>query len=99
MRVAVVGEERFTLGFKMAGVTKSYELPPDDFPGIVNQIMEDEEGVLIVAGHHMDALSEKKRLEIQNAVDPVVIPIREGEGSDSDLRSKIKQAIGVDIWD
>lgn len=98
MNVAVVGDERFTLGFKMAGVTAAYEFPREEFPDRINTIMEQEEGVLIVAGNHMNALSEPKRLEIQNSVDPVVIPITEGEGEDTDLRSKIKQAIGIDIW-
>lgn len=97
MRVSVVGTESFTLGFRMAGVSASYEIAADVFPERVEEIMETEEGVLIVAGDHMNALSEQKRLDIQNAVDPVVIPLTE-EAADEDLRSKIKQAIGVDIW-
>lgn len=98
MRVTVVGDETFTLGFEMAGVSGSYNLEADEFAGRIDEIMENEEGVLIVEGALMDALPKKKRLTIQNSVDPVVVPLTE-EGSDEDLRSKIKQAIGIDIWD
>lgn len=97
VRVSVVGDESFTLGFRMAGVSKSYNLSAEEFAQQVDEITDTEQGVLIVAGNHMNALKERKRLEIQNSVDPVVIPITE-EGEDADLRSKIKQAIGVDIW-
>lgn len=97
VRVSVVGDKSFTLGFKMAGVSKAYELDPEAFAQRVDEIMENEHGVLIVAGEHMDSLREKKRLEIQNSVEPVVIPITE-DAEGGDLRSKIKQAIGVDIW-
>ncbi len=57
--------------------------------------MEDEEGVVIMESGYMDALPERKRLELQNSVEPVVIPIGE-EAESEDLRNKIKQAIGVD---
>ncbi len=97
VRVSVVGEESFTLGFRMAGVSKAYDMDAEEFASRVDDIIDTEQGVLIVEGNHMNALKEKKRLEIQNAVEPVVIPITE-EGEDADLRSKIKQAIGVDIW-
>jgi len=97
MRVSVVGDERFTLGFRMAGVTSTYEFPAEAFADRIDAIMEQEEGVLIVAGDYMDALPERTRLDIQNSVEPVVIPITE-DGEDADLRSKIKQAIGVDLW-
>lgn len=98
MRVSVVGEERFTLGFKLAGVNAAYELSEEDFRDEVDDIVEDEEGVVIVAHDHMRSLPERKRMELQNAVDPVVIPVGGEEGGDDDLRTKIKQAIGVDLW-
>lgn len=97
MRVSVVGSESFCLGFRLAGVTSAYEMAADEFAAEIDQIMDSEEGVLIVEGDHMDALRERRRMEIQNAVDPVVVPVSD-EASDDDLRSKIKQAIGVDIW-
>lgn len=98
MRVSVVGEERFTLGFKLAGVNAAHEMSEDAFEEEVDRIMEDEEGVVIVEHAHMQALPERKRMELQNAVDPVVIPVGGAEGGDGDLRTKIKQAIGVDLW-
>lgn len=97
MRVSVIGDDAFCLGFRLAGVNTTHEMAADETDDHIDDIMADEEGVLIVAGDHMNTLSERKRLELQNSVDPVVIPISE-ESQDEDLRSKIKQAIGVDIW-
>lgn len=97
MKVAVAGDPGFCLGFKLAGINAAYELDEDAFAAEIDDIVAEEEGVLIVAGDHMSTLSERKRLELQNMVDPVVIPVGTDAG-DEDLRAKIKQAIGVDIW-
>ncbi len=93
----MVGSDTFCLGFKLAGVAAAYEMEKSGFPGSVDDIVMDEDGVVIVEGEYMDTLSERKRLELQNKVDPVVIPIRE-EMESTDLRRKIQQAIGVDLW-
>lgn len=97
MRVSVVGTEDFCLGFKLAGINAAYEMDADAFAAEADDIVAEEDGVVIVEGSHMDALAERERLELQNAVDPVVVPIRE-DAESADLRNKIKQAIGVDIW-
>lgn len=97
MRVSVVGEESFTLGFKLAGINAAYEMGEDEVTGEIEGILEKERGVVIMDGDHMDALPERKRMELQNSVDPVVIPVREDAESE-DLRRKIKKAIGVDLW-
>ncbi|MDY6769668.1 MAG: V-type ATP synthase subunit F [Candidatus Nanohaloarchaea archaeon] len=97
MRVSVVGPEEFTLGFKLAGITAAYEPQEDELPDAVDRIMAEEEGVVIMDGGYMDALDERTRMELQNSVDPVVVPLRE-DAEGEDLRRKIKQAIGVDLW-
>lgn len=97
MRVSVVGSEEFALGFKLAGINASYEMGADDLAGEIDDVLDQEEGVIIMEGGHMNALPERTRLELQNSVDPVVIPVQEDAESES-LRTKIKQAIGVDLW-
>lgn len=97
MRVSVVGPEQFTLGFKLAGVNAAYEIGEDEIQGEMDDIMAEEEGVVIMDGSYMDALDKRTRMELQNSVDPVVVPLREDAESE-DLRRKIKQAIGVDLW-
>ncbi len=97
MRVSVVGSEEFTLGFKLAGITTAYDLDEAEQGDEIDGIVDDEEGVVIMEGGHMDALPERTRMELQNSVDPVVVPVRE-EAESEDLRRKIKQAIGVDLW-
>lgn len=97
MRVSVVGSEEFTLGFRLAGITASYKMERSQVTDAIDDIAEEEAGVVVMQGDHMDALPERKRMELQNSVDPVVIPVREDAESE-DLRRKIKQAIGVDLW-
>lgn len=97
MRVSVVGDSDFCLGFKLAGVQATYEMAADAFPSKADDIVDEESGVLVVAGEHLAALPERRRLQLQNLVDPVVIPVA-AESEDADLRNKIKQAIGVDLW-
>lgn len=96
MRVSVVGSDDFTLGFRLAGINSSYEMEETD-PDRVEDVLENEEGVVIMEDETMEDLPKRKRMEIQNSVNPVVIPIGE-EMEGEDLRSKIKQAIGVDLW-
>lgn len=97
MRVSVIGTEEFCLGFELAGVNAAYHMQKEDAVREVEEVVADEEGVVIMEGGHMDALPERTRLDLQNSVDPVVIPVRE-EAESADLRKKIKQAIGVDLW-
>ncbi|MFB6294804.1 MAG: V-type ATP synthase subunit F, partial [Candidatus Nanohaloarchaea archaeon] len=82
MRVSVVGPEQFTLGFKLAGVNAAYEVGEDEIQDEVDSIIEDEEGVVIMDGTYMDALDERTRMELQNSVDPVVVPLREDAESE-----------------
>lgn len=97
MRVSVIGTEEFALGFKLAGINAAYEMEEETVTEEVDDIVTEEDGVVIMEGGHMDALPARKRMELQNSVDPVVIPVREDAESE-DLRRKIKQAIGVDLW-
>ncbi|MCJ7479321.1 MAG: V-type ATP synthase subunit F [Candidatus Nanohaloarchaeota archaeon QJJ-7] len=97
MRVSVVGSEEFALGFKLAGINASYEMEEGEVEDRIEDIAEEEEGVVIIEGSHMDALPKRRRMELQDSVDPVVIPVEE-EAESEDLRNKIKQAIGVDLW-
>ncbi|MDY6768858.1 MAG: V-type ATP synthase subunit F [Candidatus Nanohaloarchaea archaeon] len=95
--MSVVGPAEFTLGFRLAGVNATYDVGIQEVQEEIDDIVDEEEGVVIMDGACMDALGERTRMELQNSVDPVVIPLREDAESE-DLRRKIKQAIGVDLW-
>ncbi|MFB6166661.1 MAG: V-type ATP synthase subunit F, partial [Candidatus Nanohaloarchaea archaeon] len=94
MRVSVIGSRDFALGFKLAGVNASYEMEAEELEPEIGRIVEEEDGVVIVEDSHMNELPEDRRMELQNSVDPVFIPVGEDIESE-DLRNKIKQAIGV----
>ncbi|MDY6773810.1 MAG: V-type ATP synthase subunit F, partial [Candidatus Nanohaloarchaea archaeon] len=64
-----MGSEQFTLGFRLAGINASYEMEENEVEGEIDRIVEEEEGVVIVEGGHMDSLPERKRLELQDSVD------------------------------
>lgn len=97
MEVAVVGSDQFVLGFKLAGVRKTYAVTPDQMESKLQQVMA-EKGVGIVVLHNDDftKLHGTLRRRLVNSVEPVVISI--GKVEEVDLRERIKQAIGVDLW-
>ena len=98
MEIAVVGKSEFTLGFRMAGVRKILETNGDDLVPIIRNILQDKDvGVLVIHNDDMAGLPEKLRITLDELVTPTTITIG-GAGESSNLRDKIKQAVGVDLW-
>ncbi len=95
--IAVVGENDFCLGFRLAGVDETFEVAEDEFRDTLEDVMEEDFGIVIVHQDHFNLLPQKRRVDIQNSVDPVVVPLSK-QGESEDLRAKVKQALGVDIW-
>jgi V/A-type H+-transporting ATPase subunit F len=98
MELGVVGDEEFCLGFRLVGIRHVYDIGEgDDQEEAVTNAMADEEvGILIMPSEIIPGLHPAIRQEIVSSVRPVVIPI--GAVEESDLREKIKQAVGVDLW-
>jgi V/A-type H+-transporting ATPase subunit F len=98
MVLGVVGHPDFTLGFRLAGVKNIVEV--EDAKAREKKIREAvakaEVGILVIHGDDFAAMPAGLRKELSNTVRPVVIPV--GPREDSDLREKIKQAVGVDLW-
>lgn len=95
--IAVVGDREFCLGFRLAGVTTTFNTDDEDFEAQLDTALGQDLGIVIVDSNDLNTLDRKKRMEINNSVDPVVVALST-EGESSDLRAKIKKAIGVDIW-
>ena len=98
MEVGVIGHPDFTLGFRLAGVKRIYEVEdPKHMEKRVHEVVhKGEVGILVIHGDDFAALPAPMRKELSNTVKPVVIPV--GPREDTDLRQKIKQAVGVDLW-
>ncbi len=98
MEVGVIGHPDFTIGFRLAGVKRIFEVEePKKMERRVREVVDKAEvGILVIHGDEFAALPEPMRSELSNTVRPVVIPV--GPREDKDLRQKIKQAVGVDLW-
>jgi V/A-type H+-transporting ATPase subunit F len=98
MEVGIIGHPDFTLGFRLAGIKSIFEVEePKNMERRVREVVDEAAvGILVVHGDDFAAFPEAMRIELSNAVRPVVIPI--GPREDTDLRQKIKQAVGVDLW-
>ena len=98
MEIAVVGKSEFTLGFRLVGVKKIWETNGDDLVSIIRNILIDKDvGVLVMHNDDLAGLPEKLRITLDELVTPTKITIG-GAGESSNLRDKIKQAVGVDLW-
>ncbi len=99
MELGVVGDEEFCLGFRLVGIRHVYDVEEGGhYERAVTKAMADEEvGILIMPSDIIPDLHPAIRQDIVSSVRPVVIPI--GAVEESDLREKIKQAVGVDLWD
>ena len=93
--IAVIGSQEFALGFKLAGVKKSYV--PEDFDEKIHELLDREDIGIIVAEENMiTEASKRTRNIIDSSVDPIVIGLSE-EAESERLQEKIKRAIGADI--
>ena len=98
MELGVVGDEEFCLGFRLVGIRHVFEVEEggDWEEGVTKAMAEEEVGILVMPSEVIPQLHPAIRQDIVSSVRPVVIPI--GTAEESDLREKIKQAVGVDLW-
>lgn len=98
MEIAVVGNSDFVIGFRLAGIRKTYEAVPDDIEIKIQGVLEDRTvGILVVHQDDVKKLPSHFQKTLDDSVEPTVIAIG-GEGESSNLREKIKQSVGVDLW-
>lgn len=97
MELAVVGSPHFVLGFRLAGVRKTHGIEPGEMEHTLERVMADHEvGILVLHNGDYQRLPPGMRRRLADSVAPVVIPI--GKEEEVDLRERIKQAVGVDLW-
>jgi V/A-type H+-transporting ATPase subunit F len=101
--IAVVGSPEFTTGFRLAGVRKFANVPPEEkdeeLDSAVTETMADDNiGIVVMHNDDLEYLSRDVRQEVETSVEPVVVMLGGGAGSGS-LRSQIKRAIGIDLME
>jgi len=99
MDIAVIGNSEFILGFRLAGITKTYAAESDEkVVESVNRVLQDSSiGVLVLNSNDMAKIPVRLRTTLENSVHPTVITLGEEEGGLS-MRERIKRSVGVDLW-
>lgn len=96
MEIAVIGSEDFVLGFRLAGLRHVFVSTPENYGEVMKKAMSDPNiGILAADGKDIDMLPSNVRTKVLDSIQPVVVPVGRGE---TDLREKVKRAIGVDLY-
>ena len=95
MDIAVIGSDEFVLGFRLAGLRRVFVATPENYQEVLLKAMEEPDiGVLAADGKDLDLLTPNVKTRVMDSIQPVVVPVGRGE---TDLREKVKRAIGVDL--
>jgi V/A-type H+-transporting ATPase subunit F len=99
MEIAVIGNSEFILGFRLAGIKKTYAAENDEkLNEYINSVLHDGNiGILVLNSRDMDRVPRRLRTTLENSVKPTVIAIGGEEGGLS-MRDRIKRSVGVDLW-
>lgn len=98
MEIAIVGNSDFVLGFRLAGIRKTFDATSSDIESRIQDILNDKTvAILVIHNDDMKKLSPQMQKTLDDSVEPTVISIG-GKGESTNLRDKIKQAVGVDLW-
>jgi V/A-type H+-transporting ATPase subunit F len=97
--IAVIGKSEFILGFRLAGIQKTYAVEDDEkLAQTVTKVLEDDNvGILVMKGEDMGRLPFRLQNILSESVRPTIIAIGGEEGGLS-MRDRIKRSVGVDLW-
>ena len=97
MEIAAVGRDDFVQGFKLVGVRRAITSSKEEIEKKIAAVLDDPEvGILVLDTEDMKGLSNSIRRRLETVARPVVIAVDAAE--DEDLRTKVKRAIGVDLF-
>ena len=99
MEIAVIGNGEFILGFRLAGIRKTYAAENDEKRNeyITSVLNDGQVGILVLNSSDMEKIPRRLRATLENSVRPTVIAIGAEEGGLS-MRERIKRSVGVDLW-
>ena len=99
MEIAVIGNSEFILGFRLAGIRKTYAAENDEKRNeyITSVLNDGQVGILVLNSSDMEKIPRRLRATLENSVRPTVIALGAEEGGLS-MRERIKRSVGVDLW-
>lgn len=97
VKTAVLGSNEFVVGFQLAGIKDTIEASNSPIEDINNLKAKKEHGIVIIEQSILEGLDKHQRLQIEDSVNPVFIPISTTSEQDS-LKRLIKKSVGVDLW-
>jgi V/A-type H+/Na+-transporting ATPase subunit F len=98
MEIAFVGGSESVLGFNLAGVKKSYAAnTEEEIVAKIGEVMADSNvGILVLKQSDYNKLPKRLQEQLSDSIRPTMIAI--GTEQSTEMREKIKRAIGVDLW-
>lgn len=98
MEIAFVGGSESVLGFNLAGIKKSYAAnSEDEMVAKIGTVMADSNvGILVLRQSDYNKLPKRLQEQLSESIKPTIISI--GTEQSTEMREKIKRAIGVDLW-
>jgi len=95
----VIGNSEFILGFRLAGIRKTYAADTDEkLNEHINKVLQDTSvGILVMNSSDMEKVPRRLRATLEESVRPTVIAIG-GEEGGLTMRERIKRSVGVDLW-
>ena len=98
MEIAYVGGSESVLGFNLAGVKKSYAADTEEaIVAKIGEVMADSNvGILVLKQSDYNKLPKRLQEQLSDSIRPTMIAI--GTEQSTEMREKIKRAIGVDLW-
>jgi V/A-type H+-transporting ATPase subunit F len=99
VEIAVIGSAEFVVGFRLAGIRRTYTAEGEEkLKAAIQRAMGDPEvGILVLNTADFARIPVRLRTTLENSIKPTVVAIGGEEGGIS-LREKIKRSVGVDLW-
>lgn len=97
VKTVVLGSNEFVVGFQLAGIRDTIEATTSPMEDINRLKSKKETGVVVIEEKLLESLDKHQRLEVEDSVDPVFIPVSTRLEQDS-LKRLIKKSVGVDLW-
>jgi V/A-type H+-transporting ATPase subunit F len=98
MQIAVIGNDDFVTGFRLAGISSVFESEKELDSEIEKALQIEDIGVVIMEEEAYNSLvGNRVKTRLEKLVKPVIITIS-SKGKETNIGEMIKRSLGVDLW-